>query len=133
MSCRSLLYTVLNNTVDVTAGGIVPIGFPVRRFGCAIRQDGNAITLLEPGYYMISVLLNTQPVAATAITASVEENGVTLAGAFATITPNAAAADTDIVIPAAVSRVYCNGTKTITVTLNADAAVTGAAITVEKV
>lgn len=72
MSCKSLLYTVLNGTVNVAAGGIVPIGIPVRRFGNAIRQDGNAITLLEPGYYTISVLLNTQPVAATAITVNVE-------------------------------------------------------------
>lgn len=133
MSCKSLLYTVLNQTVDVAAGGIVPIGNPVRRVGKAIRQDGNAVTLLEPGYYTIAVLLNTQPVADTAITARVEENGVPLAGAFATTTPNAAAADTDIVIPAAVSRVYCSGTKTITVTLDAAAAVTGATVTVEKV
>ena len=133
MSCRSLLYTVLPSTATVEAGGVVPVGVITRRFGPAIRVDGNAITLLEPGYYEISVSLVVQPDAATAISARVLENGVALSGAVATATPTAADADTLLTIPAAVSRVYNGTQKALTVELSAAADVTSAVVTVKKV
>ena len=133
MSCKSVLYTAMTVPVSVAAGGVVPLGAIVRRFGNAIRVDGNAITLLEPGYYAISVNMTVDPLAASAVTARVEENGVPVAGATVTATPAAIGDDTPLQIPSAVVRVYCNGTKTITVNLPVAATVNNAAVTVVKV
>lgn len=133
MSCKSLLYMVLNATTAVAAGGVVPLGTIMRRFGTAIRADGNTITLTEPGYYEITVNDTVRPGAATPLSLTVMENGVPLSGAITTVTPAAIGDDTPMQIPAAVSRVYCHCCKTISFVLSAAGSVTTAAVTVVKV
>ena len=133
MSCKSLLYTALTTTTAVTAGGAIPLGNTVRRFGNAIRAEGSTITLLEPGYYAISVTATVQPTAATAFDMQVTENGTPLPGAITTVAPTAAGNSTPMMIPRTVSRVYCRGTKSIAVELSAAGNVTHFAVEVEKV
>lgn len=133
MSCKSLLYTALPSTATVAAGGVVPLGNVVRRYGCAIRMDGDSITLLEPGYYAISVTATVQPTATTAFNLVVLENGIPLQGAITTVAPTDAGNSTPMMIPRTVSRVYCNGTKNISVQLSAAGTVTHFAVVVEKV
>ena len=133
MSCKSLLYTTLLTTTTVDAGGLIPISAITRRIGTSMRVDGAVVTLLDPGYYMIAVNANVQPEAAEAITMTILENGVPLAGAVTTAEPAAIADNTSMQIPAAIVRVYCKASTTIAVRLSADAAVTSAALTIIKV
>lgn len=133
MPCKSIAYTVLNTPTDVEAGGIVPVGTLARRYGNAIRVDGNAITLTEAGWYTIAVNMTAQPTAATTITLNVLENGAPLYGANTTTTTFVAAENAPLVIPAAVVRVFCRCCKTLTITLSEAASVVNSTITVEKV
>ena len=133
MSCKSMLYTVLNTTTAVLAGGVIPLRNIVRRFGNAIRVDGNTITLTEPGYYRITVNDTVRPGAAAPLNLTVMENGIPLTGAVTTVTPAAIGDDTPMQISGAVSRVYCHCCKTISFVLSEAGSVTNAAVTVEKV
>ena len=132
MSCNSGIYTVMNTPVSVLAGGSVPLGAAVRKYGCGIEVNGNAIQLMAPGYYDVDVNLTLQPVAVGSITATVYVDGVAYPGAVGTTTATAAADDVQIVIPTLI-RVACNTMRTITVVLSAAATVTNAAVTAVKV
>lgn len=132
MSCNSVIYTVMGTPASVLAGGAVPLGSAVRKYGCGIDLDGNALQLTAPGYYDVDVNLTVQPVAAGAITATVYVDGAPYAGAVGTGTAAAAGDDVQIVIPTLV-RVNCNVRRTVTVVLSAAATVTNAAVVAEKV
>lgn len=132
MSCNSVIYTVMSTPESVLAGGAVPLGSAVRKYGCGIDLDGNALQLTAPGYYDVDVNLTVQPVAAGAITATVYVDGVAYPGAVATGTAAAAGDDVQLVIPTLV-RVNCNVQRTVMVVLSAAATVTNAAVTAVKV
>lgn len=132
MSCNSVIYTVMSTPESVLAGGAVPLGSAVRKYGCGIDLDGNALQLTAPGYYDVGVNLTVQPVAAGAITATVYVDGVAYPGAVATGTAAAAGDDVQLVIPTLV-RVNCNMQRTVMVVLSAAATVTNAAVTAVKV
>lgn len=61
---KSAIYTTNVSNPTVAAGGIVPVGSTTRRYGCNIRQDGNAITLCGQGYYLVNVSATVAPTAA---------------------------------------------------------------------
>ena len=130
---KSALYMTNTTPTPVAAGGLLQIGTITRRMGTAIRADGDAITLLEPGYYAVSVNATVQPDAAAAITLTVRENEAPIPGATVTATPATIADDTPLQIPGAIVRVFCRSTKTLTFVLSAAATVANAAITVAKV
>ena len=132
MSCKSAIYTVNNTPVSVLAGGIVPLGAAIRRYGCGLEVNGSGLQLDAAGYYDVDVNLTVQPVAAGAITATVYVDGVPYPGAVATGTAAAAADDVQLVIPTLI-RALCNGVRTVTVVLSAAATVTNAAVTAVKV
>ncbi len=132
MSCNSVIYTVASTPVSVLAGGTVPLGAAVRKYGCGIDLNGNALQLLAPGYYDIAVNLTMEPVAAGAITATVYVDGVEYPGAVGTETAAAAANAVQIVIPTLI-RNNCNSMRTVTVVLSAAATVTNAAVVAVKV
>lgn len=132
MSCNSVIYTVMGTPASVLAGGTVPLGAAVRKYGCGIDLNGNALQLAAPGYYDIDVNLTVQPEAAGAITATVYMDGAPYAGAVGTGTAAAAGDDVQIVIPTLV-RVNCSVRRTVTVVLSAAATVTNAAVVAEKV
>lgn len=132
MSCNSVIYTVMNTPVSVLAGGTVPLGAAVRRYGCGVDLNGNALQLIAPGYYDIKVNVTAQPEAAGPITATVYVDGVPYPGAVGTVTAAAAGDDVQIVIPAIV-RNNCNSRRMVTVVLSAAATVTNAAVVAEKV
>ena len=52
---KSAIYTANTSAQTVAVNDIIPVGTTSRRFGCNIRQDGNAITLLGQGYYHVTV------------------------------------------------------------------------------
>lgn len=132
MSCNSGIYTVMNAPVAVVAGGVVPLGAIIRRFGCGIDLNGNGIAMNAAGYYDADVNLTVLPVAAGAVTATLLVDGVAYPGAVATGTPTAAGAAVNLNISALLRNV-CAGMRTLTVVLDVAATVNNAAVTVVKV
>lgn len=132
MSCNSGIYTVMNAPVAVVAGGVVPLGAIIRRFGCGIDLNGNGIAMNAAGYYDADVNLTVLPVATGAVTATLLVDGVAYPGAVATGTPTAAGAAVNLNISALLRNV-CAGMRTLTVVLDVAATVNNAAVTVVKV
>lgn len=62
---KSAIYTTNVSNSTVAAGDIVPVGTTARRYGCNVRQDGNAIALCGQGYYLVDVSATVAPSAAS--------------------------------------------------------------------
>lgn len=83
---KSAIYTTNVSNPTVAVGGIVPVGLTTRRFGCNVRQDGNAITLCGQGYYLVNVSATVAPTAAGTVSLTAQKDGVAIIGATATQT-----------------------------------------------
>ena len=75
---KSAIYTTNGSNPTVAAGGIVPVGSATRRYGCNIRQDGNAITLCGQGYYLVNVSATVAPTAAGTVSLTAQKDGVAI-------------------------------------------------------
>lgn len=85
---------MVNSIATSTAGeGIVPLGSIVRRYGCALTGNDNAVTITECGYYQIDFNITYTGTAGTS-TFEIQQNGVTVKGATASQTIGTA--DTEI-------------------------------------
>ena len=73
---KSAIYTTNVSNPTVAVGGIVPVGSTTRRYGCNIRQDGNAITLCGQGYYLVNVSATVAPTAAGTVSLTAQKDGV---------------------------------------------------------
>ena len=80
---KSAIYTTNVSAPTVAVGGIVPFGVTTRRYGCNIRQDGNAITLCGQGYYLVNVSATLAPTAAGTVSLTAQKDGVAIIGATA--------------------------------------------------
>lgn len=80
---KSAIYTTNVSNPTVAAGGIVPVGSTTRRYGCNIRQDGNAITLCGQGYYLVNVSATVAPTAAGTVSLTAQKDGIAIIGATA--------------------------------------------------
>lgn len=80
---KSAIYTTNVSNPTVAVGGIVPVGSTTRRYGCNIRQDGNAITLCGQGYYLVNVSATVAPTAAGTVSLAAQKDGVAIIGATA--------------------------------------------------
>ena len=133
MSCKSAINTAMTTPTTVLAGGTIPLGAIIRRFGCGMDVNGNGLTICEPGYYDIDVSVTVLPTDATPITATLLRDGVAVPGATATETPTAAGAAVNLSFPALI-RHFCHcGAATLTVVLSAAGTVNNMAIVAERV
>lgn len=132
MSCNSILFTAMTSPTTVAAGGDIPLGNVVRRYGCGATLRGNAISLNGDGYYDVDVSVTVIPAVAGTITASLLQDGVAIPGATASAT--VAATDTSVTLsfPAAVRLLRYSPMATLRLTLSATGSVTNAAVTVRK-
>lgn len=89
---RSAIYTTNTTSTAITAGNIIPVGTTTRRYGCNVRQDGNTITLLGQGYYLVNATATVTPSAAGTVAITGQKDGVAIIGATASQT--VAATDT---------------------------------------
>jgi hypothetical protein len=80
---KSAIYTTNVSNPTIAVGGIVPVGSTTRRYGCNIRQDGNAITLCGQGYYLVNVSATVAPTAAGTVSLTAQKDGVAIIGATA--------------------------------------------------
>lgn len=129
---KSAIYTTNVSNPTVAAGGIVPVGSTTRRYGCNIRQDGNAITLCGQGYYLVNVSATVAPTAAGTVSLTAQKDGVAIIGATAaqTVAANGVA---NLNIAAIVRNACgCDGSLLSLVLDGVASVVNNLAVTVEK-
>ena len=126
MSCKSALYAAMQTDTAVTAGGVIPLGSLIRRYGCDIALNGNAVNLTGTGYYDVDASITATLTAAGTITATLYKDGVAVPGATASET-GTANGTVNLNIPALVRQACCAAGSALTLVL------TGAAATVNNV
>lgn len=134
MSCNSGLYAANSNTQAITANTptVISFGQIVRRFGCHCNLSGGNVSVQSSGFYDVDANFALSA-AAGLVTIQLYQNGVPVPGAYATFT---AAANTiySVTIPAIVrNKCCCEETLTAVITSVGAAAITNAAIKVEKI
>lgn len=112
MMSKSAIYTTNTSKPTVAVGGVVPVGVTTRRFGCNIKQDGNAITLCGQGYYLVNVSATVAPTAAGAVSLTAQKDGVEIIGATAAATATGASDELNLSITALI-RNACGGESSI--------------------
>lgn len=126
MSCKSALYTAMQTPTEVSVNGVIPLGSLIRRYGCDITLNGNAVNIVDKGYYDVDASITVAPTAAGTVTATLYKDGVAVPGATASETA-AANGTVDLNIPALVRQVCCAAGSALTLVL------TGVAATVNNV
>ena len=127
MSCKSALYTAMQTPTEVAVNGVIPLGSLIRRYGCDITLNGNAVNIVGKGYYDVDASITVAPTAAGTVTATLYKDGVAVPGATASATAAAADDVVNLNIPALVRQVCCAAGSALTLVL------TGAAATVNNV
>ena len=126
MSCKSAHYAALQTPTAVAVDGVIPLGSLIRRYGCDISLNGNAVNLSGAGYYDVDASITVAPTAAGTVTATLVKDGVAIPGATASAAA-AAGAPTVLSFPALVRQACCAAGSALTLVL------TGAAATVNNV
>lgn len=130
---KSAIYTCNNAGATLAAGDVIPVGSTVRRFGCNVKQDGNAITLCGQGYYLINASCTVTPSAAGTVSVTALKDGVAVIGANASVTVAATDTATNLSISAIVRNICNCGNSLLSFSLSGAAAVVNNfAVTVEK-
>ena len=126
MSCKSALYAAMQTDTAVTAGGVIPLGSLIRRYGCDIALNGNAVNLTSTGYYDVDASITATLTAAGTVTVTLYKDGVAVPGATASET-GTASGTVNLNIPALVRQACCVSGSALSLVL------TGAAATVNNV
>lgn len=126
MSCKSALYAAMQTPSAVAVDGVIPLGSLIRRYGCDVALNGNAVNITGAGYYDVDASVTVTPAAAGTVTITLYKDGVAVPGATASETA-AANGTVDLSIPALVRQVCCAAGSALTLVL------TGAAATVNNV
>lgn len=126
MSCKSALYAAMQTPSAVAVGGVIPLGSLIRRYGCDVSLNGNAVNITGAGYYDVDASVTVTPAAAGTVTITLYKDGVAVPGATASETA-AANGTVDLSIPALVRQVCCAAGSALTLVL------TGVAATVDNV
>ena len=88
MSCKSALYTAMQTPTAVAVGGVIPLGGLIRRYGCDIALNGNAVNLAGTGYYDVDASITATFTAAGAVTVTLYKDGVAVPGATGPVNPD---------------------------------------------
>lgn len=126
MSCKSVLYAAMQTPTAVAVDGVIPLGSLIRRYGCDVALNGNAVNITGAGYYDVDASVTVTPAAAGTVTITLYKDGVAVPGATASETA-AANGTVDLSIPALVRQVCCAAGSALTLVL------TGVAATVNNV
>ena len=110
----------------VAVDGVIPLGSLIRRYGCDVALNGNAVNITGAGYYDVDASVTVSPSAAGTVTVTLYKDGVAVPGATASETA-AANGTVDLNIPALVRHVCCAAGSALTLVL------TGVAATVDNV
>ena len=122
MSCKSALYAAMQTPTAVAVDGVIPLGSLIRRYGCDVALNGNAVNITGAGYYD-----------AETVTVTLYKDGVAVPGATASATA-AANGTVDLSIPALVRQVCCAEGSALTLVLaGAAATVNNVALRVQRI
>lgn len=110
----------------VAVDGVIPLGSLIRRYGCDVALNGNAVNITGAGYYDVDASVTVTPAAAGTVTITLYKDGVAVPGATASETA-AANGTVDLSIPALVRQVCCAAGSALTLVL------TGVTATVDNV
>ena len=138
MSCKSALYAAMQTPTAVAVGGVIPLGSLIRRYGCDVSLNGNAVNIVggnqAAGYYDVDASITVAPTAAGTVTVTLYKDGVAVPGATASATAAAADDVVDLNIPALVRQVCCAAGSALTLVLTgAAAAVNNVAVRVQRI
>ena len=78
---RSLIQTVNAGPQTVDELGVIGLGSTSRRFGCNIRQSGDAIECAGCGYYTVTASVVVAPDAIGVVSVQMQQNGTPVSGA----------------------------------------------------
>lgn len=130
---KSAIYTAMTTPASVAVGSTVPLGTTIRRFGCNIAQDGNAITVKGKGYFLVTASITAAPAAVGAVTVAMSKDGVPVSGATASSSVSTAANPTALSITAIVRNACDCDSSALSFTLDGTAStVQNVAVTVVK-
>ena len=130
---KSAIYTTNTTAPTIAVDGIIPVGTTTRRYGCNIRQDGNAITLCGQGYYLVNVSATVTPTSAGTVSVTAQKDGVDIVGATGSETVAAVSNAANISITAIVRNACGCDSSILSFILGGVAAVVdNLAVTVEK-
>lgn len=130
---KSAIYTAMTTPTSVAIGSTVPLGTTIRRFGCNIAQDGNAITIKGKGYFLVTASITAAPDAVGTVTVSMSKDGVPVSGATASGSVSTAANPTALPITAIVRNACDCDSSALSFTLDGTASsVQNVAVTVVK-
>lgn len=107
MTCNSSIYAVNRMSTTLEANSQVPFGGVVRRFGPAIRLEGDNTVLYQNGYYKFDISATMEATAAGPLSLMLYVNGAPYLGAMATETAAAAGDAVNLKITTEV-RVTCD-------------------------
>lgn len=133
MSCKSAIYTAMQTPTGVSVDGVIPLGSLIRRYGCDIAMNGNAINILSKGYYDVDASVTLTPTTAGTVTATLFLNGVAVPGATASAT--ATAGSTVLLsFPSLVRQACCAAGSSLTLVLTgAESTVNNVALRVQRI
>lgn len=137
MSCKSALYAAMQTPTAVAVGGVIPLGGLIRRYGCDIALNGNAVNIYggreNAGYYDVDASITATLTAAGAVTATLYKDGVAVPGATATAT-GAASGTVNIDLTALVRQPCCADGAALTLVLSGvEATVDNVALRVQRI
>lgn len=116
---RNSVYVSNETTTDVQSGELIPIGSIVRRRGGCMELNGNAITILDCGYFDVDVAVTFTSKEAGDAVIELRHNGIIVAGATATESIFSPETETrSVCIPATIRIPFKCNPATITVTVN---------------
>lgn len=125
---RSAIYVVNQGAQTVAADGIIALGNTVRRFGCNLSLQGNAVQTTGEGYYDVSASITLAPTAIGVVTVTLLKDGVAIPGAIASAQATAANQVLNLNIEALI-RECCCGCYTPQSNLSLQLSTTAASVT----
>lgn len=133
MSCKSALYAALQTPTAVAVDGVIPLGSLIRRYGCDIGLNGNAVNLSGTGYYDVDASITATLTDAGTVAVTLYKDGLAVPGATASET-GAASGTVNLNIPALVRQACCASGSALTLALSGAAAtVTNVALRVQRI
>ena len=127
-----MLYVANTGSQTLDANGVPSLGAIQRRRSCNMNLNGSGITIVQPEYYKVDVSAVVEPTAAGPVTLTLLENGVPVPGGIATDTSVAAGNSVTLNINTPIIRVFCNGSKTLTLSVSAAATISELSMAVEE-
>lgn len=137
MSCKSALYAAMQTPTAVAVGGVIPLGGLIRRYGCDIALNGNAVNIYggreNAGYYDVDASITATITAAGAVTVTLYKDGVAVPGATATAT-GAASGTVNLDLTALVRQPCCADGAALTLVLTGvEATVDNVALRIQRI